>query len=651
MARNDQLPAAVSTDRYRPNWASTLALCVTCFLIVMLPSGTTYEILNEAAIVFGIGLIVVLLMEIRQGVVNILRMDLVMIFAVFGLTLLEYLPENLSINRELGSIWAAKSVEAIAVGIAGIAIGRMAAFKGNFFRRLYGITITPPILFHGLLIATVVGYLHQWIAVGFNPVEWISEMMGPRFSRPWGRGQFGDIRALMVELGLLIHLIPPVVGIILAKKRNFTAGQLSTAILILFITLFSGFTDGTRTIFIVYLVSFVTSYLIIKEDLSIRKFVVIISATFILVISASQLMIDFRRIGFENYLQGDRELAASIFGEQLFIDNNILTLGRIIQYFSVSENYLGLEVPFWALVKPIPRAIWSGKPKGLSIQIEDVRKEEGASATWAATFIGESLHGLRADCRVCGRIGFRTLCRLVEHLAFAVSAGSIPAAVCHRLVCRPDLHEKPVLVHDGDPAECCALCLCGLRPTRSVKLAEFDNSGFERGRSGIAELAWMLVSALFVKSWIPGSGIRVFLLRLFGATIGTGVVIKPGVQVKFPWKLSIGSNTWIGEKVWIDNIGPVSIGSNCCVSQRSLLCSGSHDWTKDSFDLVVGPINVEDDVWIAADAIISAGITVGKKSVIACGSVVTENTEEGYIYQGNPAVRKRRRRNSSELPN
>ena len=91
---------------------------------------------------------------------------------------------------------------------------------------------------------------------------------------------------------------------------------------------------------------------------------------------------------------------------------------------------------------------------------------------------------------------------------------------------------------------------------------------------------WTLTSALLFRTSLPvPSTIKVAILKLFGANIGAGVVIKPSVNIKYPWKLSLGEHTWIGEDVWIDNLEAVNIGDNCCLSQGCYLLTGNHDFT------------------------------------------------------------------------
>lgn len=133
------------------------------------------------------------------------------------------------------------------------------------------------------------------------------------------------------------------------------------------------------------------------------------------------------------------------------------------------------------------------------------------------------------------------------------------------------------------------------------------------------------------------------ILRLFGARIGKGVVIKPHVQVKYPWKLEVGDHAWIGEHVWIDDLDEVTIGAHACISQGALLLSGNHDYSKSSFDLVVKPIRIEDGAWIGAKSVVTQGVTVGSHAVLTVGSVASSDLEAWGIYRGSPAVKVKER--------
>lgn len=174
-------------------------------------------------------------------------------------------------------------------------------------------------------------------------------------------------------------------------------------------------------------------------------------------------------------------------------------------------------------------------------------------------------------------------------------------------------------------------------------LQRYSASEFERGRHRAIEALWILVQALLVSSFVPGSWHRIAILRLFGAHIGEGVVMKPRVNVKFPWRLSIGAHSWIGEGVWIDNLASVSIGSNAVLSQDCYLCTGSHDHSRSSFALRVSPITIADGAWICARAIVAPGVTVNDGAVLALGSVATQSLDSWTIYVGNPAKPVRQR--------
>lgn len=143
--------------------------------------------------------------------------------------------------------------------------------------------------------------------------------------------------------------------------------------------------------------------------------------------------------------------------------------------------------------------------------------------------------------------------------------------------------------------------------------------------------------------WNPFSGSRKFILRIFGAKIGKGVVIKPSVNVKYPWKLEIGDYVWIGEHVWIDNLSKVTIQSNVCISQGALLLCGNHNYKKSTFDLIIGEIKLEEGVWIGAKAIVTPRIVCFSHAILTAGSVATSNLQAYGIYQGNPAVLIRQR--------
>jgi len=136
---------------------------------------------------------------------------------------------------------------------------------------------------------------------------------------------------------------------------------------------------------------------------------------------------------------------------------------------------------------------------------------------------------------------------------------------------------------------------------------------------------------------LPFSAPKAALLRSFGAQIGAQVAIKPGARVKFPWRLSVGDFSWIGERAWLDNLAPIAIESHVSVSQEAYLCTGNHDWQDPTFRLITASVRVESGSWIAARAVVGPGVTVGRGAVLALGSVAPRSLEPMTIYAGNPA--------------
>ena len=170
-----------------------------------------------------------------------------------------------------------------------------------------------------------------------------------------------------------------------------------------------------------------------------------------------------------------------------------------------------------------------------------------------------------------------------------------------------------------------------------TELAKYNNSWYKPGNS-VKRAFWYFFNIIFLMNpWNPFNGSKKFVLRLFGAKIGKGLIIKPHVSIKYPWNLVIGNHVWIGEDVWIDNLAKVTIKDNVCISQGCLLLCGNHNYKKTSFDLIIGEITLEEGSWAGAKTVICPGVRLGKNSLLTVGSIATSSLEENWIYQGNPA--------------
>lgn len=176
-------------------------------------------------------------------------------------------------------------------------------------------------------------------------------------------------------------------------------------------------------------------------------------------------------------------------------------------------------------------------------------------------------------------------------------------------------------------------------PVSRVKLGDFKSAGFDRGAGTLKEALWYITKVVFFLSALPYPNfLKIKLLKLFGARVGDGVIIKPRVNIHFPWRLLIGNNVWIGEEAYILNFEKVSIGNNVCISQRAFLCGGNHDYKDPEMSYRNGTITVQDGAWIGACCFIGPGITIGYDTVVSAASVVTSSLDSNYIVKGNPAV-------------
>tara|TARA_B110000879_G_C11142210_1_gene500845 strand:- start:1264 stop:1815 length:552 start_codon:yes stop_codon:yes gene_type:complete len=178
---------------------------------------------------------------------------------------------------------------------------------------------------------------------------------------------------------------------------------------------------------------------------------------------------------------------------------------------------------------------------------------------------------------------------------------------------------------------------------KSTQLGAYNND-FYRSGSLFKRVTWYCINFIIFHTSLPfPTFLKVVLLRVYGGKVGSNVVIKPNVNIKYPWFLTMGDNVWLGEDVWIDNLGLVTIGDNVCLSQGCYLLTGNHNYKSIGFDLMVKEIVLEGGVWIGAKAIVCPGVVCRSHSVLSAQSVAVDDLCEYGIYQGNPAVFKKKR--------
>lgn len=174
-------------------------------------------------------------------------------------------------------------------------------------------------------------------------------------------------------------------------------------------------------------------------------------------------------------------------------------------------------------------------------------------------------------------------------------------------------------------------------------LSKYDNSWYKPG-SKAKIILWFLVNTCVINNYLPiPVSLKIWVLRLFGAQIGKGVMIKPKVNIKYPWFLRIGDFVWIGEEVWIDNYTWVSLENHTCISQGAMLLTGNHNYKSSGFGLMIGEIKLSEGAWIGAKAVVCPGVTVHSHAVLSVGSIATKDLDSYSIYQGNPAAKVRDR--------
>lgn len=173
--------------------------------------------------------------------------------------------------------------------------------------------------------------------------------------------------------------------------------------------------------------------------------------------------------------------------------------------------------------------------------------------------------------------------------------------------------------------------------TSRVRNDLFQPDGLDRGAGFCKELCWYVIKSIFFLSPIPfPQGLKAVVLRLFGAKVGKRVYIKPRVNIHFPWKLEIGDHAWLGEEVFILNLEMVQIGNHACLSQRTFLCTGNHDYHDPKMFYRNAPIIIHDGVWVGAQCFVGPGVVIDADTVVTAGSVVTRNLAAGMICSGNP---------------
>jgi hypothetical protein len=381
------LIAASAIKRDQARLGSTIEILVGVVMTsVVLPSDSAVGIFSAAAYGVGVTLAGAILIEARSGIRSLIRVDLLLLLVLYGLTLFEFLFHQSDFEgllSQLSPVTAVNGTYAVLVAFAGLAIGRHFVPIRESLRASSVADLRPSSTFFVFLVVTFLGYLHILLAVDFDIPEAIRQMLLPRFSQSWSRGQYGDAAALLYEVGALISLIPPMAGLIFARARQYSPAQKAVVVIVLAFTAFYGFSSGTRSTYVVYILTFTGIYFITKQQLNLRHVLIFGTIMAALLFVGIILMFQFRTVGLG-------ELSSVGEPGSLFIDMNLVNISRLTDKFPNVYEYSGLEIPMTALIRPIPRVLWPEKPTGLSVPIETALGVQAEGLTVSCTYVGEA---------------------------------------------------------------------------------------------------------------------------------------------------------------------------------------------------------------------------------------------------------------------
>jgi oligosaccharide repeat unit polymerase len=365
--------------------STALIVCGLTLTGIVLPSDGAVDVFTVGAFGVGLSLGVATLIEAKAGIRNLIRVDILILWALFGLTFLEFLFPQPNVDALVSAAAATNGTHAMLVGFAGLAVGRHLVPKRSGSRKSAALDLRPAQFFLLFMLATVVGYLHIFLAVDFNPFEALRQMSLPRWSQSWSRGQYGNAYSLLYELGALIYLIPPIAGLMYARSRAYDVTQKVIVGIVLVFTFYYGFASGTRNVFATYVITFIGVYFLAKRQINWRRALLLGVPMIVLLLLATVYMLKFRTVGLSNF-----SIAEERTSESFFVDLNMVNVSLLTEVFPNAYGFLGLEIPYNALIRPIPRALWSGKPEALSVSIETALGVSSPGMTVSCTFVGEA---------------------------------------------------------------------------------------------------------------------------------------------------------------------------------------------------------------------------------------------------------------------
>ena len=253
---------------------TAVILCGLALTRVVLPDDSAVSIFSVAAVGAGISLSLATAIEATAGIRSLIRVDILILWVLYGLTFLEFLFPQPNVDALVSPAAAVNGTDAVLIGFAGLVVGRHLVHKRGGSHELSAFSnVRPANVFLVFVLVTLLGYLHVLLAVNFDPFEAVRQMSLPRFSQSWARGRYGDAYALLSEVGALIWLIPPIAGLIYARSNEYKLFQKLIVTIVLVFTFYFGFASGTRSVLITYIITFGGVYVLARHQITLRQVV------------------------------------------------------------------------------------------------------------------------------------------------------------------------------------------------------------------------------------------------------------------------------------------------------------------------------------------------------------------------------------------
>ncbi|HWN97246.1 MAG TPA: hypothetical protein VNT99_19600, partial [Methylomirabilota bacterium] len=353
----------------RPDGGATIALLLGLLLTWLIAGGNTPSgFMRSVAIGTGLSLIASVLIEVRKGSLTaLLRADLVALGALYYLIFLEFLFPQAAFDEMISTKeFLNRGILCSLCAFAAIAVGRHFVRSRSTHWSLVERGAPPGILLILFSISAFCGYFHMLLAVDFDPLEMVRFFLEPRFDAPWQRGQYGDAKALLSEVGSMIYLIPPLAGVILGRRNLYSVFGRVLVFAVLLFTLFYGFCTGTRNVIGAYLLAFLVAYFY-ATGASWRNSLIPALLAVALMGASTYFGPNFRNIGIKDYWSGRTNSDEQSSQERFFVDYNFYVLSVLTHLFPDSFDYVEGKAPLWLLVRPVPRALWPDKPDGSDV--------------------------------------------------------------------------------------------------------------------------------------------------------------------------------------------------------------------------------------------------------------------------------------------